>query len=71
HKVTDHYSWIGIARKTVEVYEEVLDYYRQSPWSAENEELYKTMLESLNIQQGKQEEYAVHANRPGLNLRKH
>ncbi|UNC93261.1 glycosyltransferase family 4 protein [Candidatus Contubernalis alkalaceticus] len=70
-KVTDHFSWMGIARKTVTVYEEVLDYYRQSPWSAENEELYKTMLQSLSIQQGKQEEYAVHASPPGLNLRKH
>ena len=71
HKVTDYYSWHRIARKTIKVYEEVLEYYRQSPWSEEAQELYKTMLDSLNHQQGRQPEYAVQGNRSGLNYRKH
>ena len=66
-KVTGQYSWQGIAGKTSKVYEEVLEYYRKSPWSEEAEELYRTMLESLNHQYGRQPEYAVQGNRPAIN----
>ncbi len=47
-KVKELYSWEGIASKTMEVYQEVFDAYRQDPWSREALEIHENKLQSVN-----------------------
>lgn len=47
-KVSNHYTWEGIARKTMRVYEEVLEEYEMSSFKREAKRFNEARFESLN-----------------------